>query len=285
MKIHFKKNKYGQDLAIDCGVMSETRLFVRDSRPFFVTFYEILFITRGKGAFRLDDERMDFSPGTVLLLPRDKWRQWTRIDEAIDGYFLIFEEEFITTFFNDALFLSRFHYFYNKMAPSFIHTPEAVFMEMIAKLKEIRAEISGLRNDSHHLLRAILYYLLIRINRIYEAQFNLRDKLFQDTLTLKFRKLLEENIRTAQKVSEYAGMLGVSRSHLNKTLNRAFGKPCSDIIRERLLAEIKKELLYSDRTIGEIAYAFNFSEPGNFIRFFKSMAGATPKEFRRANSN
>ncbi len=284
MKLKFKKNKYGKDLSIDCGMISENPRFITDDRPFYVSFHEIFFITQGRGTFRLDDETISFEPGTLLLLPQNRWRQWTQIKEKVDGYYLIFEEEFISTFFNDALFLCRFHYFYNTSTPSFIRTDERTFREMITKLKEIRVEIKGLRQDSHHLLRSILYYLLIRINRIYEHQFHLNDELFQGGLALNFRKLLEQHIRTKQRVSDYADMLLVSRSHLNKTIKTCFGKTCSEVIKERLVAEIKKDLLYSNKTIAEVGYDFNFSEPGNFIRFFKTMTKTTPKEFRRLNS-
>ena len=284
MRFTFRKNKYGKDLSVDCGVISENPRFITDDRPFYVSFHEIFFITRGKGIFRLNDEDIPFERGTLLLLPQNRWRQWARIDEPVDGYFLIFEEEFISTFFNDALFLCRFHYFYNTSSPSFIRTDERTFREMTDKLEEIRIEIRGLRNDSHHLLRSILYYLLIRINRIYEARFGLKDELFQGGLILRFRQMLEQQIRSCHKVADYAGMLGVSRAHLNKALNAYFGKSCSDIIKERLVAEIKKDLLYSDKSISEIAYDFSYSEPGNFIRFFKAMTRVTPTEFRSRNS-
>ncbi|MDJ0780345.1 MAG: helix-turn-helix transcriptional regulator [Desulfosarcinaceae bacterium] len=285
MKLSFQRNKYGKVLSLDCGLISQTPKFVTHDRPYFITFHEILFITQGSGTFRLDDEKIPFQRGTLLLLPQNRWRQWVEVKAPMDGYFLIFEEEFISTFFNDALFLYRFHYFYQTTPPSWLQVEETDLIAMMAKLEEIRVEIKGLRNDSHHLLRAILYYLLIQINRRYESRHHLRDELFQDWLTLRFRKLLEHNIRTMQKVSDYAQRLNVSRSHLNKTLNASFGKPCKDLIKERLVVEIKKELLYSDRSIAEIGYDFNFSEPGNFIRFFKGMTGQTPKAYRRLNSN
>ncbi|MCP4116925.1 MAG: helix-turn-helix domain-containing protein [Desulfobacteraceae bacterium] len=284
MKFKFKKNKYGKELLIDCGLISGTKDFVKDETPFFVSFHEIIFITKGKGRFKLDDEEIPFERGTLLLLPRNKWRQWAVIDELIDGYFLIFEEEFIANFFNDALFLYRFHYFYNNSTPSFIQTDEEIFGQMTVKLGEIQMELKELRNDSHHFLRSILYYLLIRINRIYEREFNLNDELFQEGLTLRFRKLLERNFRDRQRVSDYADMLQVSKSHLNKVLNIYFGKSCSEIIKERLVADIKKELLFSNKSIAEIGYGLNFSEPGNLIRFFKKMTRTTPREYRLLNS-
>ena len=125
--------------------------------------------------------------------------------------------------------------------------------------------------------------MLSSINRIYEKRFNLKEEHFQDILALRFRKHLEKNIISKRKVSEYADMLQVSRSHLNKTLKRYYGKSCSEIIKERLTTEIKKALMFSDKTISEIAYNLNFSEPGNLNRFFKKMANITPQKYRLLN--
>ncbi len=281
----FKKDKYERETLLDCGVMSKTKGFVKNHTPFDTSFHELFFITAGRGIFRLSDKNINFQKGTILLLPPERRRQWVMVEEDFDGYILIFEEEFITHFFNDALFLFRFHYFYNSSTPSFIKPNEDQFVEMIAKLKEIQVELKELRGDSHHFLRSLLYYLLIQINRIYEKEFGLKDILYQNDVTLRFRRLLEKHIATTHKVADYAEMLNVSKSHLNKRLKRYFGKSCSTIIKERLIIEIKKSLLFSDKTVAEIAYHFNFSEPGNFIRFFKKMTHITPHKYRLSNSN
>lgn len=284
MNFNFKKYKYGKECLVDCEKLSDVKSFVRNQNPFYVSFHEILFLTEGKGVFRLDDENINFKRGTILLLPPHKWRQWYVIQDKFDGYFLIFEEEFISSFFNDALFLYRFHFFYNKTTPSFVQTDSATFNKMIENLNEIKIELKGLRNDSNHLLRSLLYYLLIKINRIYEEHFNLKEEHFEDVLALRFRRQLEKHITKKKKVSEYADMLQVSRSHLNKILKKYYGKNCSQIIKERLTTEIKKALLFSDKSISEIAYELNFSEPGNLQRFFKKMTATTPRDYRLSNS-
>ncbi|OJJ15286.1 hypothetical protein BKI52_38365 [marine bacterium AO1-C] len=284
MKINFHKNKYDKELSIDCLKIAKNPKLILDNRPFYVTFYEIVFITKGSGTFKLDNEIMPFEPGTVLLLPPNGWRQWQDCKTKVDGYFLVFEEEFIAQFFNDALYLYRFHFFNNTHTPSFVQFDLPTFQQIIIKLEEIQQEINSLKSDSEHLLRSLLYYLLILINRKYEATFALKGSYFQDALTLRFRKLLETHIRTHHQVNDYAQMLQVSRSHLNKVLKSHFGKNCSVLIKERLLIEIKKELSFSTKTIAEISFELHFSEPANFIRFFQTATGLSPKAFRQQNT-
>lgn len=284
MKFKFKKNKYGKELLIDCEKMTEVKSFTKNTTPFLVNFHEILFITKGKGVFRLDNERMRFAAGTLLLLPPNKWRQWEIIDKDIDGYFLIFEEKFISKFFNDQLFLYRFHYFYNNSTPSYIHLNQNEFTTFLKHLQDIKKELRNLTSDSEHFLRAILYILLIKINRTYSHTFKIKEQFFENNLTLRFRKLLEKEIRNHSDVSFYAQSLQVSKSHLNKTLKENLGMSTSKIIKERLIAEAKRALLYSELSISEIAYQLNFSEPSNFNRLFKEIVGVPPKLYRIKNS-
>ena len=284
-KLDFHRYKYERELLIDCSTIGDTKHFITDDTPFHVSFHEILVITRGRGLFRLDDREIPFRKGTVLLLPPNKWRQWARVDREIDAYFFIFEEAFITEFFSDPYFLFRFHYFYNDSMPAHVQAEGEFFTELTDNLERIRRELRDLRKDSHHLLRALLYYSLIRINRVYQASFDIAGEFFSDNMILRFRKLLEENIRAKQSVPDYTEMLGVSKSHLNARLKAYFGKSCSELIRERLVVEIKKELLFSDRNLVEISHALDFSEPANLSRFFKKMTGETPGDFRARSPN
>ncbi len=285
MKFKFKRNKYGKELLIDCEKISEVENFTKDDTPFMVNFHEIFFLTKGKGVFRLDDERIKFSENSVLLLPPNKWRQWEHVDEEIDGYFLIFEEDFISSFFNDPFFLYRFHYFYNSASPSNVNLSEEEAQAFCKYLEDVKKELASLHSDSDHLLRAILYLILISINRIYSSQFKIAGQFFENNLTLRFRKLVEKNIREHSDVSFYAAHLQVSKSHLNKTLQEHLGQSTSKLIRQRLITEAKRELLYSDLSVAEIAFELNFSEPSNFNRLFKDFVGITPKAFRELNSN
>lgn len=283
MKFEFNKNKYGRELLIDCLVLEKTKEFKHEEAPFLITFHEILFITSGTGEFLMDNQRLSFEPGTVLFLPPNKWRKWESYDVPPTGFILLFEEDFIATFFNDIDFLYRFHFFYSLQSKSSVKLEMETFRNLVLKVQEIKAEIQGLRGDSDHLLRSLLYYILISLNRVYEEQHEVHGEFFEDTLTLTFRRLLEKRITHVHRVSDYAELLGVSKSHLNSTLKKHFNKSASDIIKDRLLTEIKRELLFGKKSISEICYSFNFSEPSNFNRFFKARTGYTPIEFRTQN--
>jgi len=281
----FARHKYNKELLIDCFLKSDQLDITKPSSRFLVTFYEVIFVIKGSGALMLENEKIIFQEGSVLFLPPNKWRQWTEVKEDFDAYYLLFEEEFISIFFNDPLYLYRFNYFYNTSTPSILHLDKEKQCENLTILENIRFEISNFKEDSKHMLRALLYTLLIRLNRNYETEHNVERSFYEKISVLKFRKLLEENIRSKHRVAEYADLLGLSTSHLNKLLKLHFGKNCSELIKNRLTLEIKKELLFSQKTVSEISHELGFSEASNFIRFFQSQVGQSPKSYRIQNDN
>jgi len=277
-ELTFHKTKYGKELLIDCLKISDTKGYLINCRPFIISFYEIIFIIKGKGTFLLDDRHIPFEKGTIMFLPPNRRREWIAETET-DGYVILFEGEFIERFFNDSLFVYRFHYFHNSNTPFYIKAGQKEFNSYINKILEIQNEIKNLINDSDHFLRSILYYLLIVLNREYVNQHQIKGELFENIEVLKFIRLLDKNFRKKHLVNDYTEMLGISKTYLNQKL-KTFGQTASYLIKSRILIETKKELLYTNINISEIAYDLNFSEPANFNRFFKKLTSTTPHQFR-----
>jgi AraC family transcriptional regulator, transcriptional activator of pobA len=274
----FNKTKYGRELLIDCIKASELKGFILNKQPFVLEFYEIIFITKGKGVFLLDELQIPFERGTVMFMPPNRRREWI-IEAETDAYAIFFEGEFIEQFFNDNLFVYRFHYFHNYNTPFHLKVEKKQFKRYLQKVKEIKSEIANLINDSNHLLRSILYYLLIKLNRQYVDQHQIKGELFENIEVLNFIRLLDKNFLKKQRVNEYTQMLGISRTYLNKRL-KSFGYSASDLIHAKVILEAKKELLYTNLNISEIAFNLNFSEASNFNRFFKKHTGLAPNQFR-----
>ena len=126
-----------------------------------------------------------------------------------------------------------------------------------------------------------MYQLLIKLNRLYtEVHKDLNSRLLTNDYLLKFRYALEKEIKIHNNVQYYADLLGISRTYLNKLCIEFYAKTSMQVIKERLALEIKKELLYTSKTVAEIAFEYHFSDPPNFIRFFKQLTSHTPSQFR-----
>lgn len=58
-----------------------------------------------------------------------------------------------------------------------------------------------------------------------------------------------------------------------------FGLSAVHLLKQRLLQEVKSDLLFTDLSVKEIAYRLHFSESNHLMRFFKQMTGQTISEF------
>lgn len=282
-KHDFVRRKYDQEFLMDCVFFSATGRKVTIGQAFSYSFHGIFILNEGGATISIDQDVSTLNKGSFIFLRANQVREWLAVTPDFSGYLLIFENEFMETFFKDNLFLHRFQFFHTTQ-PTILETDEQFLQEHITICEKIRSELHNLQQDSHYYIRSLLYNILIQINRAYIRDYNLSSQLYHDNITLRFRKALEENIREKRSVNEYADLLTVSRGQLNKAISQTSGKSSSTIIRERLLTEIKRDLLYTDKNISEVAYDLGFSDTSNFVRFFRAYMGQTPSEFRAGHS-
>jgi AraC family transcriptional activator of pobA len=96
------------------------------------------------------------------------------------------------------------------------------------------------------------------------------------------RKLVEEHFHKERQLAFYADKLAMTVDRLNDHVRRATGVTAGHLIRQRVLTEAKRQLVFTSQPIHEIAYDLAFSDPSHFARFFRKQTGTTPHEFREA---
>lgn len=102
----------------------------------------------------------------------------------------------------------------------------------------------------------------------------------ESVLLKQFLQLVNDNYIEKRTVNEYAEMLSITPKYLSEYIKTATGQNALFLIHQRIVAEAKSLVLYTDLDITEICYQLNFSDPANFNKFFKKNVGATPLEFR-----
>ena len=101
-----------------------------------------------------------------------------------------------------------------------------------------------------------------------------------DTTVDALRRLMEDNFRKERLLEFYAEKLAMTADRLNDHVKRATGVTAGHLIRQRVLTEAKRQLVFTSQPIHEIAYDLAFSDPSHFARFFRKQTGTTPHEFR-----
>jgi AraC family transcriptional activator of pobA len=94
------------------------------------------------------------------------------------------------------------------------------------------------------------------------------------------RKLVERNFRKERLLAFYATALAMTPDRLNDHVKRATGVTAGHLIRQRVLTEAKRQLVFTPQPIQQIAYELAFSDPSHFTRFFRKHTGLTPQAFR-----
>jgi AraC family transcriptional activator of pobA len=80
---------------------------------------------------------------------------------------------------------------------------------------------------------------------------------------------------------DFAEKLAVHPNYLNRAVKEVTGKPTTVHIIQRIAAEAKALLLYTDWSVADIAYSLGFAYPTYFNNFFKRLTGATPNSLRK----
>ena len=277
----FYREKYEAKILIDIGRIESLKNMIRTPEPHTLGFYDVAFITGGEGTFRLDDHSLPIGPGQVFFTSPGQVRQWLS-SKPVTGVTLFFEPHFLATFFTDPLFLYRFPFFNNPVNYPALGPDSELFDRSLEMVRQIEDEFKKLQNDSPHIIRSLLYQLMIQLNRAYAGQHKIASS---DTrlnpIVFTFRKAVDQNFKRLKTVEEYADLLHITPGHLNKVCLQHLKKNASMIIKERIMLEAKRLIIYSGKTITEIAYELHFTDSSNFSRFFSSMQQEAPVEFRK----
>lgn len=95
-----------------------------------------------------------------------------------------------------------------------------------------------------------------------------------------YQALIETHYREQPSIERLAEQVGVSSAHLNMLCRQLAGRSALQLLHERLLLEAKRQLTYTNMTIGQVSDSLGFSEPAYFTRFFKRNTTLSPREFR-----
>jgi AraC family transcriptional regulator, transcriptional activator of pobA len=99
-------------------------------------------------------------------------------------------------------------------------------------------------------------------------------------LAQAFRRLVDGHFRENWPVERYVSALGTTPHLLGKACREAYGVAVKVFIDERRLLEAKRLLLFTVRSVEDIAYEIGFHDPAYFSRFFSARTGTPPGEWR-----
>jgi len=255
----------------------ETKISTRAHRH---NYFMILFCTGGKGRQLIDFEEYEILPGRIYLMYPGQIHAW-QDDEELKGYLIFFTASFFNMRYHNNVLLD-FPFFNATSRTPFIEVKKGGMQHTQTLFECMLREYEKKEEGFRKALRSYLNIVLIEGNREYKTPLQARIKSDKNATLIvnNFEQLINSHYKEKHKVKEYAELLHLTPNYLNAVCNKILNRSAGDMIRSRIMLEAKRLILYSGKTITEIAYELNYTDSSNFSRFFSSLQQESPEEFR-----
>ena len=233
-------------------------------------YHELIFLSQGSGFHQIDMEKIDVHPPVGFYLRPGQVHCWD-FSKIPGGYVILFKEEALNGFWTTKNSLMN-------VPALFLLEKNQPFFDLVEQFYQ-----QYKTGETIEILSAFLNVLVLKILSVGNDQPPSLPSELSDFYA--FKSLVEENFLQVKQVTHYAEMLKFSTYRLNAICRSVANKNASEIIKERVLMEAKNQITHTTLSLAEVAYRLNFTDPSNFIKFFKARTTLTPSEYREKAMN
>ena len=243
--------------------------------------FQILLIERGGGEMTFDLAKLPFTAPVAILVPAAIAHGFRFEPNVTDGWVVSFTEDAagaLTGRAGEALQRLRM-----LAAQPVVPIGDAAELARLSALCKELSEEHGLAREGYRLaMRGLLVLIAVGVARLAASRARSGSVTLYpaDATVAQLRALVDELFRKERLLEFYAEKLGMTVDRLNDHVKRSTGVTAGHLIRQRVLTEAKRQLVFTTQPIHEIAEELAFADPSHFARFFRKQTGTTPHEFR-----
>ncbi|MFJ4294094.1 helix-turn-helix domain-containing protein [Cupriavidus sp. NPDC089707] len=239
-------------------------------------FLQILYIHAGGGEALLEERREPLRSGSLVMVPPQHIHGFVFRPDT-DGIVVTMTDSHLRTLLAgvpDTLPL------FERPRHDRVRRGHAL-ADALALFRGEMEEVSAWRGAA---LSALLTVALIGIARLADASAPAaaRSSSRPTRHFQQFQQLLESGYREQREIGDYARDIGITGTQLNRICRQLAGQSALQMIHTRVLAQVQRDLLFSDLEIKHIALSLGFADAAYFSRFFARQVGQTPTEFRQS---
>lgn len=240
----------------------------------------IIWVKAGGGTHYIDADRYDIKPNSVYCITPGQVH-WFQQNTPTDGYEISFASEFIclTEDNYELLFNSRLFYSFEKTSVLSIGPESQDQLDQV--VQNLVREFSNFFLLRSELLRSYLKIFLLYLSRQFQRLSESSSNAKSFELVKAFFALLHKNYASKKMVADYADNLAISPNHLNETVKKMTGFPASEHIKQRVVLEAKRQAIYTDVSLKEVAYSLGFDDQAHFSKFFKNVSGINFSDYKK----
>ena len=241
--------------------------------------YQIVWINQGSGYFSIDLETYRIKDNTIYTIPPGRFHQFLP-EGRLSGYVLSFNIDFLCLAID-----TPGRPFFTEITTDLKRVKMYLLKQRDRALQDVLANISKEFQD-HLMLRLEILTGLFKVFLIYmkrqsatvrQEEVNCsRARLFNS-----FYAKLDSQFRTKKQVADYANELFVSPNYLSDVVKKVTGHSASYHIRQRMVQEAKRLVMYNDANMKMVASSLGFEDLAHFSKYFKNAAGMNFTAFRK----
>jgi AraC family transcriptional regulator, L-rhamnose operon regulatory protein RhaS len=250
------------------------------------TYFEIIFILKGKGTHTINDNSFQYAKGDVFLLGPEDYHEFS-IRTVTEFCYIRFMESFFNSASSDkqwkqtvelllhSSFQSKGSLVQDKSEKSKLH----------ALLGILRSEYDQRRNTGFefmrdHLMKSMMMILARNIvNQALPNRKSLSNHALEEILLYIRQHIYEPELLRMDRLSR---QFNYAPSYLSIFFKKHTGESLKQYIVQYKTKLIETRLLYSQATLGEIAAEFGFTDESHLSKQFRKYSGLTPGDFRKA---
>ncbi len=242
------------------------------------TFYEIIWIEKGKSKQVIDYTEYEIKPGSLFFISPGQLHEFEEWKPILGGS-ILFTEDFLLLHHQNKDRLFELSFLDNFYSHPVLQPDKKSFEEIKQTIRQLEAEKKR-KDYQPAMAQALLQVLLLQIQRSVDAQAKVTISKKYIVLFKKFKQLIDLNFSKNLSVSNYASMLAITPHHLNFVVKEVTGKTATEVIRARLILEAKRLISFTDYSISEIAAELGYFDSSYFAKIFKAETDQAPLEFK-----
>ncbi|MDR7130184.1 AraC-like DNA-binding protein [Algoriphagus sp. 4150] len=237
-------------------------------------FFEIVWLKNEEALHTIQHDFQTLKGDWIYLIPPYRVHQLNKAGKK--GVLVSFKQELLEDDLKEFL-LDVFRIFNIQGEFSCLQVNEETAKSLTSVYRLMEEEYNQL-SINLIMLKALLKVLLLKLIQLKEHHFTLQD--IQEKRVYEFMMLLELHYHEERTADFYAEKLGISAKRLNQILKEKLDKTAVQLIHDRLILEVKRQIIHSENTMKEISFNLGFKDRSYFSRFFKQHTGQTPQEFQ-----
>jgi AraC family transcriptional activator of pobA len=237
--------------------------------------HQMLLIAGGGGAVTVEGRERAFAAPSLIVVPAGLVHGF-RFEAGTVGLVLTIPHAFVAALGGRELPAA--------LQEAWTATPEGESLAALQRgFEALHEELRLPRLEQRMAVAGGLALVLVAAGRLSASSASAAARPSADmALVGRFGALVDETLDRHWSVATLAAELKVTERQLTGACRRALGLSPLQLVHRQLMAEARRRLVYTDLSVGEIAFGLGFADAAYFSRFFAQREGVSPTAFREA---